>query len=68
MPVQVLTLDEKVGKSTERQVATDEVSFVSRSDRKVRGPTHFKQGDGSLSLQCRILNGQQLPALRFLVE
>ena len=68
MPVQVLALNEKKRKPPERQVATNEVSFMGRSDREVCCPSHFEQGYRLLPLQRRIFDGQQLPASRLLIE
>jgi hypothetical protein len=63
-----MTLDEEVGKPSERQVTTDQVPFLGRPDRKLCGPSHFEKGIRLLPLQRRIVNGHKLSVFRFPIE
>lgn len=68
MLVEVTALDEEVGKSSERQVAADQVPFLGGPGRKLCGPPHFEKGGRLLPLQRRIVNGHKLPVLWFPIE
>ena len=63
----MLSLDEEVGKASERQMAPHHVAFVGSSDWKMGHPAYFEEGHRAL-LQRWIAHGHQLPVLGFSVE
>ncbi len=67
MLIEVMTLDEKVWKPSEGQVAADQVAFMCRPDREVCHPAHFEQGHCTL-LQRGVPHGHKLSVLGLSIE
>lgn len=67
MSIEMMTLNEKVWKPSEGQVAADDVTFVGGSDREVGHPAHFEQGHGAL-WQGGVAHGHKLSVLGFPIQ
>lgn len=61
-------LDEKEREAPEGQVTPDETAGLLRTGGKFGCPSHFEETRCTLRLQGRVVEGQQLPTLRFLVQ
>lgn len=67
MLIEMLTLDEKIGKASERQMASHHVSLVGCPHGKVPQPAHFKKGHRAL-LQSGITHRHKLSILGLSIE
>jgi hypothetical protein len=66
--IDVVTLDEKVRKSSECQVAAGKISLRGLPEREWHGPSDFKSGPVKVLLQRGVIDGYKLCLVRFPIE
>ena len=67
MLIEVMTLNQKVWKPSEGQMASDKIPFLGGPDRKLSHPPYFEQSHRTL-LRGRVPHGHELSVLRLAVK